>query len=73
MDEELTIDTLYLKDTSKPEGEACNLDGTLKDAGQIKWVNSPSDVVPPSFKNQDEHTLDDTSEDDHITKKRRVR
>ena len=73
MDEELTIDTLYLKDTSKPEGEACNLDGTLKDASQIEWVNSPSDVVPPSFKNHDEHTLDDKSEDDHITKKHRVR
>jgi len=56
----------------KPEGEACNPDGTLKDAEQIEWLNSPSDIVPPSFENQDKHNLDNESDDDHITKKHQV-
>ena len=31
---------------SKLDGEACNADGTLKDAMEIEWVNSPSDLIP---------------------------
>ena len=35
-----------MKDPSKPDGEAVNADGSLKDANQIKWVNSPTDELP---------------------------
>jgi hypothetical protein len=36
-----------LKDASRPwEGEACNADGTLKDASEMQWVNSPSQITP---------------------------
>ena len=36
-----------LKDVAKPNGEACNTDGTLKDAQDIEWQNSPSELTPP--------------------------
>jgi hypothetical protein len=29
-------------DTSKPVGEACREDGTLKDASEMEWIYSPS-------------------------------
>jgi hypothetical protein len=32
-----------LKDASKPVGEACRDDGTLKDASEIEWLYSLSD------------------------------
>jgi hypothetical protein len=32
----------YLKDASKPDGDACREDGTLKDASEMEWPNSPS-------------------------------
>jgi hypothetical protein len=63
---------LVLKDTSKPEGEACNADGTLKDAEQMQWLNSPLDLPPPSFKNQEKHGLGDGSDDDRVAKWHRV-
>lgn len=31
------------KDSSKPDGDACRDDGTLKDASELEWPNSPSD------------------------------
>ena len=34
------------KDYSKPDGEACRDDGTLKDASEMEWPNSPSDSNP---------------------------
>jgi hypothetical protein len=34
-----------MKDPSKPDGEAVNADGSLKDANQIKWVDSPTDEL----------------------------
>ena len=43
---ELQIDTRVQHDTTKPIGEACNTDGTLKDASEIDWLNSPSDEMP---------------------------
>ena len=46
---ELTIDTHVQKDITKPDGEACNDDGTLKDASLMNWVNSPLDETPPPF------------------------
>lgn len=36
----------HLKDVSKPDGEACNDDGTLKDASEIEWAHSPSQSHP---------------------------
>ena len=36
----------YLKDASKPDGEACRDDGTLKDAHEIEWLHSPSQSHP---------------------------
>lgn len=34
---------LVYADPTKPLGEACNDDGTLKDAKDMVWLNSPSD------------------------------
>ena len=33
------------KDRTKPDGDACQLDGTLKDASEMDWPNSPSDMT----------------------------
>ena len=47
----LQIDTAVTRvqqDTTKPFGEACNADGTLKDATEISWLNSPSDETRPT-------------------------
>jgi hypothetical protein len=35
---------IFLKDSSKPDGDACHNDGTLKDASELEWLNSPSDI-----------------------------
>lgn len=66
---------MFLKDASKPEGEACNPDGTLKDADKMEWPNSPSDLAPAPFANRNEdvlHDLDDETDDGRVTKRRRV-
>jgi hypothetical protein len=55
-----------------PEGEARNPDGTLKDAEEIEWLNSPSDLLPPLFENPDKHALHNESDDDHVVKRCRV-
>ena len=34
---------------AKPDGDACNPDGTLKDAWDIKWQHSPSESIPLSL------------------------
>jgi hypothetical protein len=57
---------------SKPEGEACNPDGTLKDADKIEWLNSPLDLAPVPFENRQEHVLhvlDDEPNDECLTKR----
>jgi hypothetical protein len=33
-------------DPTKPHGEACTLDGGLKEAHEIDWVNDPDDLTP---------------------------
>jgi hypothetical protein len=33
----------YFKDASKPDGDACREDGTLKDASEMDWPDSPSE------------------------------
>jgi hypothetical protein len=47
----------YSKDTTKPDGDACREDGTLKEADEMVWPNSPSDEVKvqaSGFKDGDE-------------------
>ena len=34
------------KDYSKPNGEACREEGTLKDVSELDWPDSPSDPSP---------------------------
>ena len=36
----------YLRDMTKPIGDACRDDGTLKDASELFWPNSPTDPEP---------------------------
>jgi len=45
----------YLVNSAKPEGEACNADGTLKDASEMDWIHSPSqlDAAADTFGLQD--------------------
>ena len=34
----------YFKDSSKPDGDACCEDSTLKDVSEMEWPNSPSET-----------------------------
>lgn len=66
----LTISTIAQKDPGGPlEGEACNPDGTLKDASEITWIHSPSNMSPPPLPKQ---MRDDTDLEQVMTKKARV-
>ena len=44
----------------------------------MEWLNSPSDLAPPPLENHNEnqnervHDLDDESDDERVTKRRRV-
>ena len=48
------------KGCQKPDGDVCNLDGTLKDASEMEWPDSPSATAtvalwsPPTKQNIDE-------------------
>ena len=35
----------YMRDMTKPVGDACRDDGTLKDADELEWPDSPSELV----------------------------
>ena len=35
----------YMRDMTKPVGDACHDDGTLKDADELVWPESPSEIV----------------------------
>lgn len=35
---------------AKPDGEACREDGTLKDASELEWPNSPSELESSTAK-----------------------
>lgn len=56
----------HLKDVSKPDGEACCDDGTLKDASEMEWVHSPtqSDTVPHGEKRKQTDSAPDGDVDD---------
>lgn len=60
------------KDTTKPDGDACRPDGTLKDASEMEWLDSPS-AVPVNLPNLKENSIDfndDLPSWDTLTKKR---
>jgi hypothetical protein len=42
----------HQRKASIPVGEACREDGTLKDASEITWLNSPSDENRPLESNE---------------------
>ena len=49
---EETLDTnakeiTYLRNMTKPVGDACRDDGTLKDANEMVWPNLPTVPAPP--------------------------
>ena len=49
---ELSVNTLHpIISESEWSGDAVNPDGTLKDASEIRWVNSPSELTPPPLEN----------------------
>ena len=35
----------YMRDMTKPVSDACRDDGTLKDANELEWPESPSEIV----------------------------
>lgn len=50
------------KDVTKPDGEACREDGTLKDAEEIEWMNSPSkDIGAPLLKRRGSRSEDEAA------------
>ncbi|KIL56940.1 hypothetical protein M378DRAFT_16608 [Amanita muscaria Koide BX008] len=63
----LTLNTAIERDKTTPVGEACNPDGTLKDASDMVWVNSPSDLTPPPLSTKRGH--DDTDDENSDTAK----
>jgi len=44
-------------DTSKPVGDACRVDGTLKDASEMEWPDSPTEQNRALIEDYN-HTLD---------------
>ena len=56
------------KDYSKPDGEACRDDGTLKDASKLEWPNSPSDINTGPF-NLDPGELEESDENAFLKRK----
>lgn len=56
-----------------PEGDAVRVDGTLKDASEMEWLNSPSDLNPPelgedSFNFKRKQPIESNDEDDNLRK-----
>ena len=64
----------YLRDATKPVGDACCDDGTLKDADEMIWPNSPTKLEAPEKDFRDEYEYEPGSEsmstrDDLLTSK----
>ena len=57
------------KDITKPNGEACNINGLLKDASEITWLHSPGARSPSISLLKRTHT--DSDEDEVIWKKKK--
>lgn len=69
--------TRVAKDQTKPDGDACRADGTLKDASEMQWPNSPSDSTreqregsPANLKRR--LPIDDAESDDEKRPKAKV-
>jgi hypothetical protein len=56
----------YEKDITKPDGDACNEDGTLKDASELEWPDSPT--APIAFGFQDGYDSDSGLEDNNASR-----
>ena len=37
----------HMRDFTKPVGDACREDGTLKDASELEWPDSPTELAAP--------------------------
>ena len=44
------------RDTTKPVGDACHEDGTLKDADEMVWPNSPTELEPDNNDSENRKT-----------------
>ena len=58
-------------DKSKPEGDACREDGTLKDASELDWPDSPTEynraIIEDQFRNNgSEHTPTDEPDSNNL-------
>ena len=51
-----------------PDGEACNVDGTLKDAAEMIWLHSPGSKSPIAFSK----CAHNDSDEDEITLKKKT-
>jgi hypothetical protein len=43
----------YFRDATKPVGDACRDDGTLKKASELDWPDSPTTIQPPQEDNME--------------------
>ena len=57
----------YFKDSSKPDGDACCEDSTLKDVSEMEWPNSPSETDFRDDTNLDGNSHRETSEDSTLS------
>ena len=55
-----------------PDGEACNVDGTLKEASKIIWLHSPSNSSA-ILQSKCTHNDSDKDQSDEITLKKKTR
>ena len=53
-----------------PDGEACNADGSLKDAAKITWLHSPGSKSSPLPFSKRAHS---DSDEDEVTSKKKTR
>ena len=69
---ELTINSQALKDAMKPNGDAVNADGTLKDANKMDWASSPTETTM-RLATKRTHSDDEASEDnDNVQRAKRL-
>ena len=64
---------MSLKDASKPDGEACNKDGTLKDAEELEWPDSPTETTGNKGDGSEDGNEQDSNSDDGGTKTHRFK
>jgi hypothetical protein len=60
-----------MRDASKPSGEACNADNTLKDASEIEWIHSPSQAAIQNDRKRGHCTDDESGSEDELPKPKR--